>query len=518
MTGARADDPYTTPAEHCQEGRSEPPAQHTDELSRLLNTLPERLRAAAAELPAYELEELVLDIGRAPQARCGDRLNELSPESVQREDLDAVVAAVGSFNTDNRAGLEGTLHRVSAIRNRAGAVVGLTLRVGRTVTGTAAPLTDLVARGESLLLLGRPGVGKTTRLREIARMLADDLGRRTIVIDTANEIAGDGDVPHPAIGAARRMQVAQTDRQHAVMIEAVENHMPQAIVIDEIGTAAEAAAARTIAERGVQLIATAHGNTLDNVVANPTLSELVGGVQTVTLGDDEARLRGSRKTINERKTRPTFSAVVEIADRDTVTVHDDTARAVDRLLRGRDPGGNRRGSSPETPQARPAAPPAAARTADADGPVRIYAHALSRDSVDRVIRSLGLDARTVRQPERADLVIALRGRADDARLQPVSEERYTPVYPVKKNSTSQIRRLLEKVFYVVKGVPDREVRAAVREAEEAAREVIEVGEPVALSPCSGELRKVQHRIAVQHRLNAESVGSEPGRHLVIHPA
>ena len=182
--------------------------------------------------------------------------------------------------------------------------------------------------------MGRPGIGKTTMLREAARVLADDLGKRVVVVDTSNEIAGDGDIPHPAIGKARRMQVRTPSLQHEVMIEAVENHMPQVIVIDEIGTELEAQAARTIAERGVQLIGTAHGNNLDNLMLNPTLSDLIGGIQTVTLGDEEARRRRTQKSVLERKAPPTFDVIIEIQDRERVTVHADVADTVDSMLRG----------------------------------------------------------------------------------------------------------------------------------------------------------------------------------------
>src|SRR5436190_18578782 len=182
--------------------------------------------------------------------------------------------------------------------------------------------------------MGRPGIGKTTMLREAARVLADDLDKRVVVVDTSNEIAGDGDIPHPAIGKARRMQVRTPSLQHEVMIEAVENHMPQVIVIDEIGTELEAQAARTIAERGVQLIGTAHGNTLDNLMLNPTLSDLIGGIQSVTLGDEEARRRRTQKSVLERKAPPTFDVVIEIQDREKVLVHGDVAETVDSILRG----------------------------------------------------------------------------------------------------------------------------------------------------------------------------------------
>ncbi len=281
-----------------------------------------------------QLLEVVLDLGRAPEARYPGRAQLLDQRPIERSDLAAVVQRLGSFGGDNRAGIERTLHRISAIRNRGGEVVGLTCRVGRAVFGTVAMVRDLLDSGQSLLLMGRPGVGKTTALREIARVLADDLERRVVVIDTSNEIAGDGDIPHPAIGRARRMQVARPEQQHQVMIEAVENHMPEVIVIDEIGTELEAQAARTIAERGVMLVATAHGNELANLIKNPTLADLIGGIQSVTLGDEEARRRGSQKTVLERCADPTFPLAVEMHSRSRWLVHRDVARTVDQQLRG----------------------------------------------------------------------------------------------------------------------------------------------------------------------------------------
>jgi hypothetical protein len=350
--------------------------------------------------------------------------------------------------------------------------------------------------------------------------LADEIGKRVIVIDTSNEIAGDGDVPHPAIGSARRMQVPHPECQHALMIEAVENHMPEVIIVDEIGTAAEAMAARTIAERGVQLIGTAHGNTLENVVMNPTLSDLVGGVQTVTLGDDEAKLRGTQKTITERKGPPTFAVVVEIVDWDQVVVHPDTAQAVDLLLRGVPPRGERRSGRADAAawgdEVRPADEPLPTRSAS--GTVRVYPYALSRDSVERVLRDLRLDARTVNRAEHADLVIALRSRAEDPRLRRLLALTGLPLQVVKKNTTAQIRHLIQGLFNVLQGVDPWQVDEAVREAEEAVRRVLAEGDPVELEPRPAALRSVQHRVAARHRLVAESVGSEPRRHLVIHPA
>src|SRR5689334_9094799 len=281
------------------------------------------------------LIEVVMDLGRPPEARFPSRAFNLTDSPITREDLDYVVHRVGAFTLDNRAGIERTLHRISCIRNRRENVVGLTCRVGRAVFGTVDVLRDVIESGKSLLILGRPGIGKTTLLRESARVLSTELTKRVIIVDTSNEIGGDGDIPHPGIGASRRMQVPRPDLQHAVMIEAVENHMPEVIVIDEIGTEAESLAARTIAERGVQLIATAHGNSLDNLLMNPTLSDLLGGIHAVTLSDEEARRRGTQKTVLERKAPPTFDTLVEIRNRDEFSVFHDTSSVVDAFLRGK---------------------------------------------------------------------------------------------------------------------------------------------------------------------------------------
>jgi len=307
----------------------------TDDLEALLASLPPDIHDAVNRLEnRSELLEIVLDLGRLAEGRFPEGEVILSKSPVTYADLEYVVERIGEFGDDNRAGIERTLHRISAMRNRKGRVVGLTCRIGRAVLGSIALIRDIVEQGQSILILGRPGVGKTTLLREIARVLADEANKRVVVVDTSNEIAGDGDIPHPGIGRARRMQVARTAEQHAVMIEAVENHMPQVIVIDEIGTELEAAAARTIAERGVQLVATAHGNSLGNLLMNPTLSDLVGGIQTVTLGDEEARRRHTQKSILERKAPPTFEVVVEQQSWEEVTVHRDVADTVDNMLRG----------------------------------------------------------------------------------------------------------------------------------------------------------------------------------------
>lgn len=312
--------------------------QITDDLNQLLEILPEPIRRSLENHPKRDrLIEIVLDLGRYPEARFPGSSEYLSEAPISRDDLQYCIERVGMFSGDNRAGIERTLHRISAIRNRAGDVIGLTCRVGRAIFGTIGMIRDLVETGKSILMLGRPGVGKTTALREIARVLADELNKRVVIIDTSNEIAGDGDIPHPAIGRARRMQVARPELQHQVMIEAVENHMPEVIVIDEIGTELEALAARTIAERGVQLVGTAHGNRIENLIKNPTLSDLVGGIQSVTLGDEEARRRGSQKSVLERKAPPTFDIAVEMLERQKWVVHEDVSDTVDNLLRGRQP-------------------------------------------------------------------------------------------------------------------------------------------------------------------------------------
>ncbi|MEB3343585.1 R3H domain-containing nucleic acid-binding protein [Okeania sp.] len=312
--------------------------QITDDLYRLLEIVPDQIRGPLQHhQERNHLIEIVMDLGRLPEARFPSHAEYLGEIPVSRKDLSYSIERIGNFSSDNRAGIEQTLHRISAMRNRTGEVIGLTCRVGRAVFGTIAMIRELVETGKSILMLGRPGVGKTTALREIARVLADDLEKRVVIIDTSNEIAGDGDIPHPAIGRARRMQVATPEEQHRVMIEAVENHTPQVIVIDEIGTELEALAARTIAERGVQLVGTAHGNQIDNLLKNPTLCDLIGGIQTVTLGDDEARRRGSQKTVLERKAPPTFEIAVEMLERHRWVVHEQVANTVDALLRGQKP-------------------------------------------------------------------------------------------------------------------------------------------------------------------------------------
>ena len=439
----------------------------TDDLDRLLVLLPERLQVClAAPERRADLLEVVLDLGRLPAARYADRTDDLGDQPVSSDDLQGVIERLGPFGGDNRAGIERTLHRISAVRNRSGCVIGLTCRVGRAVFGTVAMVRDLLDTGESLLLLGRPGVGKTTALREIARVLADDLGRRVMVIDTSNEIAGDGDIPHPAIGRARRLQVARPQLQHRVMIEAVENHMPEVIVIDEIGTEQEAQAARTIAERGVQLVATAHGNALANLVRNPTLSDLVGGVQAVTLGDDEARRRGSQKAVLERAAEPTFPLAVEIHSRSRWMVHGDVAATVDQLLRGQSSApevrsvgpdgvlvverpilqGPRRGAPKRPPLPAPVVPLPAPATA-LERPLRVFCCGIAPRLVLQAARTRRWPVQLTDELLRADAVLAGRhqlGRHPELRKR--ARDGAVPIHVIKADSLPQVQRALERLL------------------------------------------------------------------------
>ena len=282
-----------------------------------------------------ELIEIVLDLGRRPEARFIYGPEYLSQKIISWQDLDYMTQRISKFSNENRAGIERTLHRISCIRNRQFLINGLTCRIGRAIFGTVSVIRDLLESEKSILILGKPGVGKTTIIREIARVLSDEMEQRVIIIDTSNEIAGDSDIPHFGIGRARRMQVSKTELQHQVMIEAVENHMPQVIIIDEIGTELEVLAARTIAEKGVKLIGTTHGNCLENLIKNPSLAELIGGIQYVTLSDEEAKRRGTQKSILERKAYPTFEHVIEINALKSWTIHENVSSSIDLLLRNR---------------------------------------------------------------------------------------------------------------------------------------------------------------------------------------
>lgn len=306
-----------------------------DDLEKLIENLPVFIQEHLNQhIYRDQLIEIILDLGRRPEARFVHGPEYLSQKIVSWQDIDYITKRISKFSNENRAGIERTLHRISCIRNRQFLINGLTCRVGRVVFGTISLVRDLLESEKSILILGKPGVGKTTIIREIARVLADEMEKRVIIIDTSNEIAGDSDIPHSGIGQARRMQVAKTEFQHQVMIEAVENHMPQVIIIDEIGTELEVLAARTIAEKGVQLVGTTHGNCLENLIKNPSLADLIGGIQYVTLSDDEAKRRGTQKSILERKAYPAFELIIEINNQNFWTIHEDVKTSVDLLLRG----------------------------------------------------------------------------------------------------------------------------------------------------------------------------------------
>ena len=306
-----------------------------DDLKKLIENLPLFLQEQLNQVNNKDqLIEIILDLGRRPEARFVNGPQYISQKIISWQDIDYTTKRISHFSNENRAGIERTLHRISCIRNRQFLINGLTCRVGRAVFGIISVIRDLLESQKSILILGKPGVGKTTIIREVARVLADEMEKRVIIIDTANEIAGDSDIPHSGIGRARRMQVAKTEFQHQVMIEAVENHMPQAIIVDEIGTELEVLAARTIAEKGVQLVGTTHGNCLENLIKNPTLVDLIGGIQYVTLSDEEAKRRGTQKTILERKAYPAFEIIIEINHQNFWTIHEDVNKSVDLFLRG----------------------------------------------------------------------------------------------------------------------------------------------------------------------------------------
>jgi stage III sporulation protein SpoIIIAA len=543
----------------------------TDDLQALLAVLPPDIGAAVEKANHSDLLlEIIMDLGRYPTARFTDEEVVLREEEVDRDQLDYVISRIGEVDADNRAGIERTLHRISVIRNRRGHIVGLTCRVGRAVYGTIDIIQDLIESNKSILLLGRPGVGKTTMLREAARILAES--KRVIIVDTSNEIGGDGDVPHPAVGKARRMQVPTPSLQHEVMIEAVENHNPEVIIIDEIGRELEAEAARTIAERGVQLVATAHGRTLENLLLNPTLSDLVGGIESVTLSDEEARRRGSQKTVLERRAPPTFDVLVEIQERDRVAVHADLAASVDALVRGqplqpeirwRDESGQIHRETPAAvpaqrvssqgmrrvydngsvpyvqPDRRPL--PATSRkapdqeaqeqepeevfgasepTTDGERPrvVRIYPYGVARNRLVQAAKRLGVPAVPVKDLQEADVVMTLRSYYRERQHTIVeAEERAMPIYVLRSNTVLQMEQSLAEIFNLEQDNGQPVDWNLVADQTQSAIDAVLNGEKWAELPAaSAAVRRMQHEMARQAQLFSYSLGREPNRRVRIY--
>ena len=517
----------------------------TDDLQVLISVLPPHLKVALTDIgEPQNLLEIVLDLGRLPEARYTHGEKILAETEVTEADIDYIVSRIGDFSEDNRAGIPRTLHRISAIRNRKGRVVGLTCRVGRAVFGTMDIIRDIVESGKSVLLLGRPGVGKTTMLREAARVLGD--AKRVVIVDTSNEIGGDGDIPHPAIGKARRMQVPKPALQHEVMIEAVENHMPEVIVIDEIGRELEAEAARTIAERGVQLIGTAHGQTLDNLLMNPTLMDLVGGIQSVTLSDEEARRRGTQKSILERKAPPTFDILVEIQARNRVAVHNDVAAAVDSFLRGRPMPPEIRTRDVESgavdiqrPETRVHVAPrqgerAAARRERGDGkmgdrpaqhpqpapgaprkPMRFYPYGVSQDRLETAAKALDVPIRIVGDVSEAEVVLTLKNYYKKRPPALVDAERGgVPVYVLRSNTIAQMEGILEDLFGVAP--KDDPLSLAMQETDDAIHRVMNGTHSVELAPQSAFIRRFQHERIREANLFSRSLGKEPRRRVRVY--
>lgn len=532
--------------------------QFQNDLDKLTDVLPEKVKRYINYEKMEDVIEIVLDIGRTPEIRhAGGKIEYLGTENVSEEDINYITGRIQDFTSDNRSGIPGTLHRISAIRNRQGKVIGLTCRIGRVVTGTIACIKDICMMNKSILFLGRPGVGKTTKLREISRLVADELGKRVVIVDTSNEIAGDGDTPHPAIGHARRMQVTQPQYQKDIMIEAVENHTPEVIVVDEIGTEEEAQAARTIAERGVMLIATAHGNSLENLIKNPTLSDLVGGIQSVTLGDDEARRRASQKTVLEREKQPTFDVVIEILDRNTLAVYKNTAEAVDYILRGWpirpeirkvDKLYTSTDEKKETPSPNENLEPAITDIPkeinrlekkiepsdslkfsfsrqkyvdEVKGIKKIYLYAVSRSIVEKVIERLDLNAEITRNLDDADIVIAHKNFAKGgAKVLSTANDYRLQIFYIKTNSMAQIQKVLKEALQITEasetlcGYYD-DAERALDEAKAAINKILAGAEQIELTPQSQHIRKLQHELVEQHNLESQSIGEGNNRHLRI---
>ena len=523
--------------------------QFQNDLDKLVEILPEKIRKHIDYPTMDDVIEIVVDIGRPPEIRhANGKIEYLGEEDVTYDDIDFITSRVQEFTTDNRSGIPGTLHRISAIRNRQNKIVGLTCRIGRVVTGTISCIKDICLQNKSILFLGRPGVGKTTKLREISRLVADELGKRVVIVDTSNEIAGDGDTPHPAVGHARRMQVRQPEFQKDIMIEAVENHTPEVIVVDEIGTEAEAQAARTIAERGVMLIATAHGNSLESLIKNPTLSDLVGGIQSVTLGDDEAKRRSSQKTVLEREKQPTFDIVIEILDRNTLAVYKDTAEAVDYILRGwpirpeiRKVEKTYEPEKPENKQekAHNVIEKINALDEKIEHPEslkfsfsrqkyveevkkykKIYLYAVSRSIAEKVIERLDLNAEITRNLDDADIVIAHKNFIKGgAKVLSTAEENRLQIFYIKTNSMAQIQKVIKEALDIVELNEHQTfydiTEKALDEAKKAIDKILAGATDIELTPQNTRIRKLQHELVEQHNLESKSIGEGLNRHLRI---
>lgn len=538
--------------------------QVMEDLRKLMNILPISVREQIEEIGGEEnLLEVVLDLGRRPTARYVDGERTLREAEVTRAEIDVVVAGVGDFDDDNRAGIARTLHRISAIRNRRGEIVGLTCRVGRAVYGTIDIIEDLINEGQSILLLGRPGVGKTTMLREMARILSEQ--KRVIIVDTSNEIGGDGDIPHPAVGRARRMQVPRPSHQHEVMIEAVENHNPEVIIIDEIGREREAAAARTINERGVQLIGTAHGNTIENLLLNPTLSDLVGGIESVTLSDEEARRRGTQKTVLERRAPPTFDILIEIQDRQRLAVHTEVGRSVDEMLRGRPLGiqlryrdENGEIQIEEGEEIKLAGPEITGRRDSSDGrnsrrsrsergngdgrykegrangrqgntggeegedgsgrsskTLNIFAYGVARNRLIQAARHLKVSINLVDNIGDADALVTLKSYYRRQRKLIIdAQNRRIPVFVLRANTVSQMENFLAEAMNL-EVAPADPFEDAIAETERAIQLVQSGQQSVDLPPVGSAIRRYQHQMARQADLVSHSYGKGPNRHVRI---
>lgn len=522
----------------------------TDDLDVLLDVLPTNLRHAVEKANnSDKLIEIVIDLGRLPAARFVENEISLSDKEITRTEIDHITERIGEFDADNRAGMERTLHRISAIRNRRGAIVGLTCRVGRAVYGTVDIIQDIIESGKSVLILGRPGVGKTTLLREAARILAEN--KRVVIVDTSNEIGGDGDVPHPAVGKARRMQVKVPTQQHEVMIEAVENHNPEVIVIDEIGRELEALAARTIAERGVQLIGTAHGQTLDNLLLNPTLSDLVGGIEAVTLSDEEARRRGTQKTVLERRAPPTFDVLIEIQHRERFAVHLDIMTAVDSLLRDmpiapeirtRDDSGQvviekaaptkiKSEATKTTPRSKRQVvtepqqnlrsesinPPVISNNGTKLQTVKVFAYGVARNRLQQAAKRLGVPAVVVADVNEADVLVTLRTYYRNREQTVIeAESRGMPIYVLRANSVSQVEQFIGDLYNLTEHQAPRDTMDDVRsETQQAIAAVLNGERWVDLPPGPSLVRRLQHEMARKAELVSHSYGKEPRRHVRI---